>query len=135
MYSFILQAKRIPSTFQSQLYNNQLLRSPGPLFGHTNDDQTVYCELDEPQGSRDKLLESCEPIERFLESKNCSDQLESNSVDTTTVSTDTDGILDEGDVSCSGTSDQYCVPLSLIERWGSAMGILFLYSCPLLIRT
>lgn len=87
--------------------------------------ETLFCELDEPQESWDRLLESCESIESFLEFKNCSDQSESNFVDTTTVSTDSDEVLDEGNEYCSGGLDQYAVPLSLIERWGSAMGILF----------
>lgn len=86
----------------------------------------MFCELDEPQGSLDKLLESCEPIERFLEFKNCRDQ--PNFVDSTTVSTDTIGVLekDEENGCCTSTLDQYSVPSSLIERWGSAMGILVL---------
>ncbi|KAM0968807.1 hypothetical protein ACFX13_017408 [Malus domestica] len=120
-------AKRKPSTFHNQVFNNQLLHSLGPLFGDTNADETVLCELDKPQKSQDKLLESCEPIESFLEFNNCSDQSESNFVDTTTSSTDTDGILekDEGNGYCSGIVDQYIVPLSLIERWGSAMDIVY----------
>ncbi|XP_062006035.1 tRNA (cytosine(38)-C(5))-methyltransferase 2-like [Rosa rugosa] len=116
-------AKRKPSTFHSQLFNNQLLWSPKPLFGHTNADDKVFCELDEPQGSLDKLLESCEPIEIFLEFKNCRDQL--NFVDTN-VYTDTIGVLekDEENGCCTSTLDQYSVPSSLIERWGSAMGVI-----------
>ncbi|CAN6678377.1 unnamed protein product [Malus baccata var. baccata] len=97
-----------------------------PLFGDANADETVFSKLDEPQESRDTLLEYCEPIESFLEFKNCSDQSESNFVGTTTGSTNTEGILkkDEGSGFCSGIVDQYIVPLSLVERWGSAMGIL-----------
>ncbi|KAM1134447.1 hypothetical protein ACFX19_044274 [Malus domestica] len=72
--TFILQAKRKPSTFHNQVFDNQLLRSLGPLFGDADADETVFSELDEPQESRDRLLESCEPIESFLEFKNCSDQ-------------------------------------------------------------
>lgn len=88
----------------------------------------MSCELDEPQGSWDKWLESCQPIESFLEFKNCSDHSEPNFVDSTNVSTDTSGALeeDEGNGCCTSTLDQYSVPLSLIERWGSAMGILVL---------
>jgi tRNA (cytosine38-C5)-methyltransferase len=88
----------------------------------------VLCELDEPQGSWDKWLESCQPIESFLEFKNCSDHSEPNFVGGTNLSTDTIGALeeDEGNGCCTSTFDQYSVPLSLIERWGSAMGILAL---------
>ncbi|KAM1022728.1 hypothetical protein ACFX2A_044702 [Malus domestica] len=120
-------AKRKPSTFYNQVFDNQLLCSLGPLFWDANADETVFSELDEPQESRDTLLESCEPIESFLEFKNCSDQLESDFGDTTTGSTNTEGILDkdEGNGYCSGIVDQYIVPLSLVERWGSAMDIVY----------
>ncbi|RXH92040.1 hypothetical protein DVH24_021063 [Malus domestica] len=122
-----MKAKRKPSTFYNQVFDNQLLCSLGPLFGDANADETVFSELDEPQESRDMLLESCEPIESFLEFKNCSDQSESNFGDTTTGSTNTEGILekDEGNGYCSGIVDQYIVPLSLVERWGSAMDIVY----------
>ncbi|KAK9932804.1 hypothetical protein M0R45_020026 [Rubus argutus] len=120
-------AKRKPSTFQNQLLNNQLLWSPKPLFGHKNADDKVLCELDEPQGSWDKWLESCQPIESFLEFKNCSDHSEPNFVGSTNLSADTIGALeeDEGNGCCTSTFDQYSVPLSLIERWGSAMDIVY----------
>ncbi|KAM1331027.1 hypothetical protein ACFX13_044348 [Malus domestica] len=88
-------AKRKPSTFYNQVFDNQLLCSLGPLFGDANDDETVFSELDEPQESRDRLLQSCEPIESFLEFENCSDQSESNFGDTTTGSTNTEGILEK----------------------------------------
>ncbi|KAM2067204.1 hypothetical protein ACFX1T_043564 [Malus domestica] len=88
-------AKRKPSTFYNQVFDNQLLCSLGPLFGDANDDETVFSELDEPQESRDRLLESCEPIESFLEFENCSDQSESNFGDTITGSTNTEGILEK----------------------------------------
>lgn len=86
----------------------------------------MFCELDELEGSSDKLVESCQPIESFLEFKNCSDC--PNFVDGTTVSTDTIRVLgkDEENGCCTSTLDQYTVPSGLIERWGSAMGILVL---------
>ncbi|KAL6208172.1 hypothetical protein ACLB2K_019123 [Fragaria x ananassa] len=116
-------AKRKPSTFQSQLFDNLLLRSPKPLY--TNADDKVFCELDELEGSSDKLVESCQPIESFLEFKNCSDR--PNFVDGTAVSTDTIRVLgkDEENGCCTSTLDQYTVPSGLIERWGSAMDIVY----------
>ncbi|XP_024176554.1 tRNA (cytosine(38)-C(5))-methyltransferase 2 isoform X2 [Rosa chinensis] len=65
------------------------------------------------------------PIESFLEFKNCRDQ--PNFVDNTTVYTDTIGVLekDEENGCCTSTLDQYSVPSSLIERWGSAMDIVY----------
>ncbi|RXH73464.1 hypothetical protein DVH24_016286 [Malus domestica] len=126
-HKFIYPAgKEETLNLSQQVFNNQLLRSLGPLFGDANADETVFSKLDEPQESRDTLLEYCEPIESFLEFKNCSDQSESNFVGTTTGSTNTEGILkkDEGSGFCSGIVDQYIVPLSLVERWGSAMDIL-----------
>ncbi|XP_050363594.1 tRNA (cytosine(38)-C(5))-methyltransferase 2 isoform X2 [Argentina anserina] len=116
-------AKRKPSTFRSQVFDDQLLWSTEPLFGHTNVDDKVLCELDEPQGSSDKLLESCQPIESFLEFKNCSDL--PNFVDGTTVPTDTIRALEEDEENGCCTFDQYTVPSSLIERWGSAMDIVY----------
>lgn len=132
---FTLQAKRKPSSFQNQLLNNRLLWSPSPLFGH--DDNTVAIEHDQSQESWNKLLESCEPVEKFLEFKNHSDQMntESGFLDTTIVPIDAYGALEKND-NANGHNDislnQYLVPLSLIERWGSAMGILNLFSLSLL---
>ncbi|KAM7275844.1 hypothetical protein ACFE04_017710 [Oxalis oulophora] len=86
-------AKRKPLSFRSQLFNNQLLRSPGPLLGHN---KTVLEETGQTQESMEKLIQSCEPVDTFLQYKCSSDQVE-----------------------------QYFVPSSLIERWGSAMDIVY----------
>lgn len=111
--------------FEKPLLNNQLLSTPNPLFGHENDlliDEHDQLEI------WDKLLQSCEPVERFLEFKNAINPLETESsyLDTLTVTTDASGELDnnERDRSDGNSWDQFSVPLSLIERWGSAMGIL-----------
>ncbi|XP_059459766.1 tRNA (cytosine(38)-C(5))-methyltransferase 2 isoform X1 [Corylus avellana] len=121
-------AKRKPSSFQNQLLNNRLLWSPSPLFGH--DDNTVAIEHDQSQESCDELLQSCEPVEKFLEFKNHSDQMDTESglLDTTIVPIDAYGALEKND-NANGRNDislnQYLVPLSLIERWGSAMDIVY----------
>uniref|UniRef100_A0A2N9EZH7 Uncharacterized protein n=1 Tax=Fagus sylvatica TaxID=28930 RepID=A0A2N9EZH7_FAGSY len=119
-------AKRKPCSFQNQLLNNRLLWSPSPLFGH--DDNTVANEHDQSQESWDKLLQSCEPVQKFLEFKNHSNQTDTESgfLDTTLVSTDAFGDLEKNDKGngLDGSSLDYLVPLSLIERWGNVMGIL-----------
>lgn len=94
-------------------------------------------EHDQSQESCDELLQSCEPVEKFLEFKNHSDQMdiESGLLDTTIVPIDAYGALEKND-NANGCNDislnQYLVPLSLIERWGSAMGILNFFSLSLL---
>lgn len=122
----LLQAKRKPLSFENQLFNNQLLSTPSPLFGH--EDDSLIDEHDQSEKIWDKLLQSCEPVERFLEFKNTINPLETESsyLETLSVSTDASGELEnnERDRSDSNSWDQFSVPLSLIERWGSAMGIL-----------
>lgn len=120
-------AKRKPSSFENQLFNNQLLSTPSPLFGH--EDDSLIDEHDQSEKIWDKLLQSCEPVERFLEFKNTINPLETESsyLDTLSVSTDASGELEnnERDRSDSNSWDQFSVPLSLIERWGSAMDIVY----------
>ena len=128
MSLFPLQAKRKPSSFQNQLFNNQLLWSLSPLSGFADHESVLY-EHDQPQDNLDNLLQSCEPIERFLEFKNDNQQ----PGDTTSVSMFAVGGLekdDEGNRYDDSSLDQYFVPLTLIERWGSAMGILISLSFP-----
>lgn len=86
-------------------------------------------EHDQSQENWDKLLQSCEPVQKFLEFENHSNQsdTESGCLDNTHVSTEAFGDLeknDKGNELVGSSLDQYFVPLSLIERWGSAMGIL-----------
>ncbi|XP_034683191.1 tRNA (cytosine(38)-C(5))-methyltransferase 2 [Vitis riparia] len=120
-------AKRKPLSFENQLFNNQLLSTPSPLFGH--EDDSLIDEHDQSEKIWDKLLQSCEPVERFLEFKNTINPLETESsyLDTLSVSTDASGELEnnERDRSDSNSWDQFSVPLSLIERWGSAMDIVY----------
>ncbi|KAJ9702514.1 hypothetical protein PVL29_004314 [Vitis rotundifolia] len=120
-------AKRKPLSFENQLFNNQLLSTPSPLFGH--EDDSLIDEHDQSEKIWDKLLQSCEPVETFLEFKNTINPLETESsyLDTLSVSTDASGELenDERDRSDSNSWGQFSVPLSLIERWGSAMDIVY----------
>lgn len=119
-------AKRKPLCFQSPLFDNQLLHAPIPLFGHA--DKQVLCEHDQTQESLDKLIQSCEPIERFLELKNPSKQPGSSLIDTTNAPADDFGAPEEDDKRDGhdvSSLEQYLVPLELIERWGSAMDIVY----------
>lgn len=72
----------------------------------------------------EKLSRSCQPIERFLVLKNPSNDASL----VTGSSTVAPNALEKYDdcVYDSISLDQYLVPLSLVERWGSAMGILVL---------
>lgn len=119
-------AKRKPLSFKNQLYNNCLRWSPGPLCGH--DDNMVAIDHGKSQESWDELLQSCEPVEQFLEFKNRSNQTDTESafLDTTSNSTDAYGEKNDDENGLDVSSlDQYLVPLSLIERWGSAMDIVY----------
>uniref|UniRef100_A0A5B7BQF9 Putative tRNA (Cytosine-5-)-methyltransferase-like isoform X2 n=1 Tax=Davidia involucrata TaxID=16924 RepID=A0A5B7BQF9_DAVIN len=121
-------ARRKPSSFRNPIFNNQLLWAPSPLLGH--DENTIIRENDQSQESWDKLLQACEPIENFLEFKNPSNQveMESSILHTINVSTNVTEALEgsnEGNESDISSLGQYFVPLSLIERWGSAMDIVY----------
>ncbi|XWS70847.1 hypothetical protein CRYUN_Cryun03dG0084200 [Craigia yunnanensis] len=121
-------AKRKPSSFQLQLFNNQLLWSPSLLFG--NDEKMVIGEHDWSPENWDKLIESCQAIEKFLEFTSSSDQadMETSSLVITDGSTnglETTEKFVEGDIFDFSSIDQFVVPLSLIERWGSAMDIVY----------
>ncbi|OMO80678.1 C-5 cytosine methyltransferase [Corchorus olitorius] len=121
-------AKRKPLSFQCQLFTNQLLWSPSILFG--NDENMETDGHDQPQENWDKLIESCQPIEKFLEFPISSDQvdMEPSSVvipDVSTNGLETSEKLVEQDVFDFSSIDQFVVPLSLIERWGSAMDIVY----------
>ncbi|KAL6985299.1 C-5 cytosine-specific DNA methylase [Sarracenia purpurea var. burkii] len=117
-------AKRKPSSFPCPLFNSQLLWTTCPLYEHGTN--SMFNECNQPQKSCDKWLQTCEPIEKFLEFKIPSNQLEIGSgfLQTTTVSTN----LSESDErnGCDfSTLSQYFVPLSLIERWGNVMDIVY----------
>ncbi|XP_065851056.1 tRNA (cytosine(38)-C(5))-methyltransferase 2 isoform X2 [Euphorbia lathyris] len=111
-------AKRKPLSFQNKVFNQQILSSLDPLFGHTDDSFVDECQ---PAENWDQMLQSCEPVENFLEFKNSISYVdgETDFVATSSVSTgDLDNI--EGNM-----MDQYFVPSNLIERWGSAMDIVY----------
>ncbi|XP_043702910.1 tRNA (cytosine(38)-C(5))-methyltransferase 2 isoform X1 [Telopea speciosissima] len=112
-------AKMRPLSFQNPHFNNQLLWSPSPLLG--SDDGL----MDE------NMVQSCEPIENFLEIKpysNHSESAESDLFHTSRVPEMVCTALEtkvEENGSGTGSLSQYIVPLDLIERWGSAMDIVY----------
>ncbi|KHF97782.1 tRNA (cytosine(38)-C(5))-methyltransferase [Gossypium arboreum] len=121
-------AKRKPLSFQYQLFNNQLLLSPSPLFG--NNEKTVIGENSQSQQNWDKLIDSCQPIENFLEFTSSSDQVNTETGPFANAGVsgndqETSETFVEGDEFDFGAIDQFVVPLSLIERWGSAMDIVY----------
>ncbi|XP_068648682.1 tRNA (cytosine(38)-C(5))-methyltransferase 2 [Aristolochia californica] len=100
-------AKREPLSFQNPSCNNQLFWTPCPFQEHEHtcaDDDYKSNE----QAKNSNL--SCQPIENYLETKTyCSNLLERA----------------ESDLVGDGCVSPYQVPLSLIERWGSAMDIVY----------
>lgn len=95
-------AKRKPSMLQNPHLNSQLLWTPIPLLAHENATRTDGCN---------ELHLPCDPIKDFLETK---------------ISFGNhSGKTSEENISESQSLDQYTVPLSLIERWGSAMDIVY----------
>lgn len=122
-----MQAKRKPSSFRCQVFDNQLLCSPSPLFGDHIAEETH--KLDKLEENLNKLLQSCDPVEKFLEF-NSSCYQENTGSSLAAISTaalddigNSDKIVGVNEHDCL---DQYLVPFSLIERWGSAMGILII---------
>lgn len=82
-------------------------------------------ECNQPQESYDRWLPVCEPVENFLEFKNPTNQVEmSSSFKLTTIVSIEVSEGDGGNGSDFTSASQYSVPLSLIKRWGAAMGIL-----------
>ncbi|XP_050230974.1 tRNA (cytosine(38)-C(5))-methyltransferase 2 [Mercurialis annua] len=107
-------AKRKPLSFKHAVFNSQLLWSAEPLVAYF--DGAVTDGHDQPPENWDKLLQSCEPLESFLEFKNSSNQL----------NTEIEfGNLENTYERNMSTMDQYYVPSNLIERWGSAMDIVY----------
>lgn len=115
-------AKRNPSCFLYSRFNNQLLYTPSPLFELTSNAPEQLSE------SWESMLMSCEPLQKFLEFDNCShqDATESRCSANVNCSPLSESAQRWKKVGSDGNSlDQYFVPLSLVERWGSAMDIVY----------
>ncbi|GAB4854130.1 C-5 cytosine-specific DNA methylase [Ancistrocladus abbreviatus] len=121
-------AKRKPASFKSPQYTNQLLLNPSPLFGHCD-----VAEINAPDQSREScenLIQSCKPIEKFLEfmCSNSHDEKETGFSSTENISPALSKPVKrcEETIGSDGFSlDQYFVPDNLIDRWGSAMDIVY----------
>lgn len=102
--------------------NRQLIQSPKPLFEPFNVDSK---EDDLSLEDRHNLLQSCQPIEKFLVLKNPSNDTDVESAASTTgVSNGISRTSGEDNEHEYDSLDKYYVHPSLLERWGSAMGIL-----------
>ncbi|KAL1544687.1 C-5 cytosine-specific DNA methylase [Salvia divinorum] len=107
-------AKRKPLCFQKAQFNNVLLWGPGPILGY--EESMVTSEEAESDRYWNKLRETTRPICDFLESREVI--LESS---LTKISED---IEEESEFGVD-PSNPFLVPSSLVERWGSAMDIVF----------
>lgn len=111
-------AKRKPLSFRNMMFNKKLVLDPSPLLGH---DEDMISEGDQLQRNCDNLPITCEPVESFLEHRSFSDAV---NLELSCLPADISK-SSEVEKLVSGSSNQYVVPLSLIERWGSAMDIVF----------
>ncbi|KAL2548299.1 DNA methyltransferase-2 [Forsythia ovata] len=113
-------AKRKPLSFQNPQFNDELLWAPSPLLG--SDDCMVTNEGEQSHGGCDKLLQVCQPIENYLELEKFRDEdLDSCIANVSETSEE----IEEGNGSVNSPLNQFFVPSSLVERWGSAMDIVF----------
>lgn len=145
-------AKRTPLSFQNPLFNNYLQRTPSVLLAKESilsRDGHLFQD-----GGREEYCVPCEPIRNFLEMRaSCNHQAEHAVADvchesmvcvldcgdvvidsaikdhaaknTQYICTDQTSENDEGSSINMSFLDKYVVPLSLIERWGSAMDIVY----------
>lgn len=98
--------------------NKQLVLDPSVLLRH---DEDMISGGDQLQRNWDNLPTTCEPIESFLEQRCFSDPVD---LESSCLPADISKSPEVEEKLVSGTFNQYAVPSSLIERWGSAMGIL-----------
>lgn len=112
-------AKRKPLSFEVPEFNNQLLRTPGPLLGQTA--STMEKEQLLSPEYWDELLQACQPVDDFLVFRTFGNRKDSS----------TDSFHANDSVKSDRSdeeNDVYIVPSSLIERWGSAMDIVYPHS-------
>lgn len=108
-----LQAKQKPLSFQKAQFDNVLLRAPGPILGY--EESMVTEEEAVSHAYLNKLLETTRPISDFLDSCKV---ISEPTVAKISVDTEEESEL------VVDPSNPFLVPSSLVERWGSAMGIL-----------
>uniref|UniRef100_A0A1D1Z9F8 tRNA (Cytosine(38)-C(5))-methyltransferase n=2 Tax=Anthurium amnicola TaxID=1678845 RepID=A0A1D1Z9F8_9ARAE len=140
-------AKRKPSSFRYPSVNGQLLWETFP-FLQKHGDHTTIDEYSYASVSMETSHLSCKPIKNFLQSNmssndlpespglNCTYKQNTNHVlsgedcapdqaDKILRSVDINAVVAEDNDVDDKLSDRYTVPLRLIERWGSAMDVVF----------
>uniref|UniRef100_A0A0D9V2U0 Uncharacterized protein n=1 Tax=Leersia perrieri TaxID=77586 RepID=A0A0D9V2U0_9ORYZ len=105
-------AKREPMTFQNPSDNSKLLRTP-TFLKLIRDGHNIY------NHNEDEMELICKPIKDFLETRiqNIDEQGSSGTI--------SDFIRCDGCTPTETFFQDYVVPLNLIERWGSAMDIVY----------
>ncbi|KAL5067710.1 hypothetical protein RYX36_018597, partial [Vicia faba] len=116
-------AKRKPSSFGNEFLSRQLIQSPKPLFYPFN----AYAkEYDLSLEDRHNLFQSCQPIEKFLVLKNLSNDTNVEpEASVTGVSNDISRTSGEDNEDEYDSLDKYYIHPSLLERWGSAMDVVY----------
>ncbi|WVY94300.1 hypothetical protein V8G54_033388 [Vigna mungo] len=117
-------AKRKTSSFGNECLNRQLIQSPGSLFEYF--DTVTDDEDDSSKEDRHKLLQLCQPIEKFLELKKADSDIPVEAATLMSgLSNDVPGTSGKTNGHEYESLDQYYVHPSLIERWGSAMDVVY----------
>ncbi|KAL6544268.1 C-5 cytosine-specific DNA methylase [Orobanche gracilis] len=114
-------AKRKPISFQTAKFNNMLCWAPGPILGP--EERIVTSEEAESHAYRNKLLETCRPIQDFLEVESFKGEVISES--SVMLANVSEIPEDAGGNALDNPLNEYFVPTSLVERWGGAMDIVF----------
>lgn len=117
-----LQAKRKPMSFQNPQLNHKLLRTPDPVLG-CHESMMNSEEADSP-AYWDKVLETCQPVKDFMELKRFINEVISEPVAAHDNVPEVSKCAEEENAILNYPLNQYIVPSGLVQRWGSAMGIL-----------
>ncbi|XP_042411285.1 tRNA (cytosine(38)-C(5))-methyltransferase 2-like isoform X2 [Zingiber officinale] len=137
-------AKREPFAFRNPCFNNSILCTPSPFI--LSKDAYSTNKLDEANINHENFESVCQPIMTFLETdlfaqnqQECmrevvvsmvESEYDTDQTPSTTKhlqTTDIDKVYEEAEEgeTCINSWNTYFVPPSLIERWGSAMDIVF----------
>ncbi|XP_074582033.1 tRNA (cytosine(38)-C(5))-methyltransferase 2 [Curcuma longa] len=137
-------AKREPFSFRNPCFNNSILCTPSPFI--LSKDAYSTNKLDEANTNHENFESLCQPIMTFLETdlfapnqQECTrdvvvskveSEYDTDQTPSTTEHlqiTDIDKVYEEAEEgeTCINSWNTYFVPPSLIERWGSAMDIVF----------
>ncbi|CAI8619474.1 unnamed protein product [Vicia faba] len=116
-------AKRKPPSFGNGFLSRQLIQSPKQLFEPFN----AYAKEDDLSlEDRHNLFQSCQPIEKFLVLKNLSNDTNVEpEASATGVSNGISRTSGEDNEDEYDSLDKYYIHPSLLERWGSAMDVVY----------